>query len=58
MLIELIASRAREIAETGQLVEPGGQVTVSDKLGAALCEQSDVWREATKTAPKGAGKES
>lgn len=43
MQIRNLRSTAREIAATGQRVEPGGTVDVDDALGAALCEQPDTW---------------
>lgn len=57
MRVTLICDHARELAATGQLVEPGETIEVDDDLGASLCEQVDVWADATpktktKTKPK------
>jgi hypothetical protein len=53
--ITLIATTGgeREIAATGQLVQPGETIEVDDDLGASLCEQVDVWADATpRSKPK------
>lgn len=53
MHVTLIRDEAREIATTGQVVEPGETVEVDDELGASLCEQVDVWAAATpRSKPK------
>lgn len=47
------SAKAREIAATGQIVEPGDSVEVDDDLGRSLCEQPANWaasKPATKTA--------
>lgn len=44
--------RAREIAATGQIVEPGETVEVDDDLGRSLCEQPANWAEAKPTKSK------
>lgn len=41
--IRLVGSTPREIAATGQVVEPGGTVDVDDVLAVSLCDQPDVW---------------
>lgn len=47
MRITLITEPGRYIAATDQDVEPGETVEVPDEVGASLCEQVDVWADAT-----------
>lgn len=46
MLIRLKLSEAREIVDSGQVVEAGETVEVDDELGERLAEQTDVWEVA------------
>ncbi len=44
MIVQYVGPlEAVEIAATGDVVEPGGTVTVSDALGVGLCEQTVNW---------------
>lgn len=45
MKITNVSDRPREIAATGQNVDPGGTVEVDKKLGTSLCRQTRVWGE-------------
>lgn len=58
MRIKFKGSEAVEIADTGDLVEPGDVVEVDDALGASLCEQVDKWEPAPSKAAKADSKES
>lgn len=40
-----------EIAATGDVVERGNTVEVSDELGKSLCEQ-DIWEKVSTKAPE------
>lgn len=63
MKVRNVSSRPREIGVTGQLVEPGDTVDVSDELGRSLCEQPRNWKRAPEPksdepkAPKAASEE-
>lgn len=46
MLIRNKYPEAREIVATGQQVESGDTVEVSDELGESLVQQVDVWEVA------------
>lgn len=52
MKITNVYARAREIAATGKVVEPGETVDVDEELGKSLCEQPDNWVKATPNKPK------
>lgn len=41
-----VSGRPREIAATGQTVEPDATVEVDAELASALCEQPDKWAPA------------
>ena len=45
MKIRNVRSSGREIAETGDVVPPGGVVEVRKELAERLLEQPDVWEQ-------------
>lgn len=43
MKIQNVSGRTREIAATGQFVQPDEVVEVDEKLGKSLCQQPAKW---------------
>ena len=44
MKVVNVSGRPREIAATGQTVQPDQAVEVPDRIGRSLCEQPDRWK--------------